>query len=975
MKVEPTTQVSSTSTKNKFKKRKKSSSISSASSQNEEEEEEVDNKNDTSDDGMIEDDDDNNASEGEIEEDEEICDESTIKKSKTKKSAANNNSSHRHHRDKQENTNKKHKKVSKKHHRSSKNNGSTANDENNKNEEIEEKKINLKTNNNKSKTNKKTKQSSNASDNESVDEQSTGATESSLSTSNSSTPISSGISSSEEDEVEEKPKKFKSMNEDEECENGKSKLNSEVNKLKSKYKQVSKEIKQVKAKIKQIKRSGEHTDKIKKYLKRKLKLESKSIEYKSKLNAILAKKHHQSNKNKTKTKKNIEVEEEEEEGEEIDDEEECEENADDDIKQDNEDEEDLKQHHRRSKHRHSKKSENSKHSRHHHRKHKKHSKSIESNNDEINNVNSEMKQVPPPQPQLKIPYPVLNDKREMSVIVKILEDKRSNMSKVHEDAANSLSNPNLETNVREKLRVLQSTINLQLSRLDRQIEYVHMNIEINQLKAQKILNEKEKRRLEESIKEMNTTHSFMKDENKRFIRQHELNQHLEQQKQQQPQQIKQTEEQPIGKLDEQLKQQQKSLSKQSMYHLGNYSYYNNNYPDSQQSPNSNASNSPSMQSHFANLRTTSHQSEYLSNILPTPSVSSSSLPINYYRNVPPPVIPQSPMSATTPQQTQLQASKQYPTNSSTTISSRPSMYASKPTTPPPQSSLGKQHPGSGPIKSQSSTGQPSLAPHYTSPPQLSSNKPGYGTALEHKQVYSLDNRYNTSGAPPPGNFMPNRSLNKMSQPPGIRPQIPPSRMPINQKPSMQHHPLSPSSSPHNLHSPPPQPNMPGGQMPQFTPAQISQFSAMMSQFANNFSTSSSSQPGAFNSAFNQSQYGNQPPQNQLRRGPSFNDEPLLPNPPDLMPADFEMFFKALGTCFNNYQMPQNMNFNNMNPNAFMSMMTNMMNMNPNFMNMMSGIMPPQQQSSINNGAIKPQSRFNNNNSNINLQQNKRIKRN
>ena len=101
----------------------------------------------------------------------------------------------------------------------------------------------------------------------------------------------------------------------------------------------------------------------------------------------------------------------------------------------------------------------------------------------------EFKKSPPPSNQVKIPYPVLNDKREMTLIKEILEEKQQNLSSMLNktrqtlDQNKAISNSQEEHDKLTRLKNLQETIRVQLQRLNKQLEYAKLNLEIHNLES------------------------------------------------------------------------------------------------------------------------------------------------------------------------------------------------------------------------------------------------------------------------------------------------------------------------------------------------------------------------------------------------------------------------------------------------------------------------------------------------------------
>lgn len=131
---------------------------------------------------------------------------------------------------------------------------------------------------------------------------------------------------------------------------------------------------------------------------------------------------------------------------------------------------------------------------------------------------------------IKLPYPVLNDKRDMNVIFEILKEKHQNLSAMYEKTCASLQNQIDDKEAeakRAKIKNLQENIKLQLSRLNRQIEYVKLNIEIQKLskcfdlEQDKEVKDKLRRKLSDLSKQNENLLSMMKEANRKFLKQHQ----------------------------------------------------------------------------------------------------------------------------------------------------------------------------------------------------------------------------------------------------------------------------------------------------------------------------------------------------------------------------------------------------------------------------------------------------------------------
>ena len=150
----------------------------------------------------------------------------------------------------------------------------------------------------------------------------------------------------------------------------------------------------------------------------------------------------------------------------------------------------------------------------------------------------------PSTPVAKLPYPVLNDKREMSLIKNILREKQRGLTEMYEKTLASL-NASDESEAgednddgeqkRTRLRNLHENIKLQLTRLNRQIDYVKVNLEVDELsrivagmEANPAADYAEIARLNKRLVDLNNQREDllveMQDANRRFLKQHEQQQ-------------------------------------------------------------------------------------------------------------------------------------------------------------------------------------------------------------------------------------------------------------------------------------------------------------------------------------------------------------------------------------------------------------------------------------------------------------------
>lgn len=124
----------------------------------------------------------------------------------------------------------------------------------------------------------------------------------------------------------------------------------------------------------------------------------------------------------------------------------------------------------------------------------------------------------------KMPYPVLNDKRDINTIFNILKDKQVHLEQMLEQTLYTLNNHNEPTNRDKFLRLqnLEENIRLQLSRLMRQIDYIKWSIDLR--KFEKILESAPtsntgltRKRIFDINEQIEQIHAFMNAENLKYL--------------------------------------------------------------------------------------------------------------------------------------------------------------------------------------------------------------------------------------------------------------------------------------------------------------------------------------------------------------------------------------------------------------------------------------------------------------------------
>jgi hypothetical protein len=95
--------------------------------------------------------------------------------------------------------------------------------------------------------------------------------------------------------------------------------------------------------------------------------------------------------------------------------------------------------------------------------------------------------------KVKLPYPVLNDKRDKNIIIDILLDKKVNLEGMLEQTLRTFQNLGKDSNERNqfdeekeikarRLKSLEENIRMQLTRLKKQIDYISWSIDLDKIK-------------------------------------------------------------------------------------------------------------------------------------------------------------------------------------------------------------------------------------------------------------------------------------------------------------------------------------------------------------------------------------------------------------------------------------------------------------------------------------------------------------
>jgi hypothetical protein len=130
---------------------------------------------------------------------------------------------------------------------------------------------------------------------------------------------------------------------------------------------------------------------------------------------------------------------------------------------------------------------------------------------------------------LKLPYPVLNDKRELSIIQSILSEKQRHLNEMLEQTMIKLTKYQNDSQTNDqheqqqrlfRLKQLEDNIKMQLNRLNRQLDYVKFSLELARMtKHSSIVDPNTERIMNDLNKQVQSLFNFMKDSNDRFIKQ------------------------------------------------------------------------------------------------------------------------------------------------------------------------------------------------------------------------------------------------------------------------------------------------------------------------------------------------------------------------------------------------------------------------------------------------------------------------
>lgn len=199
---------------------------------------------------------------------------------------------------------------------------------------------------------------------------------------------------------------------------------------------------------------------------------------------------------------------------------------------------------------------------------------------------------------LKIPYPILNDKRDLKTIMSILKDKQVHLNQMLEQTLSTLDNLEHERNSSKtnrddlesrftRLKHLEENIKVQLTRLTRQIDYINYSLDINKIKKilkkcetmdkHSILDEMNldynqldqlKRKMIEQTKKVEHLLTLMKDANRRF-----LNQQEQQLKHQHHNEIKEKPRKSSESINYEAYSSEKNAGSDAAQPVLNFSYY------------------------------------------------------------------------------------------------------------------------------------------------------------------------------------------------------------------------------------------------------------------------------------------------------------------------------------------------------------------------------------------------------------------
>jgi hypothetical protein len=136
-----------------------------------------------------------------------------------------------------------------------------------------------------------------------------------------------------------------------------------------------------------------------------------------------------------------------------------------------------------------------------------------------------IQQQPQAQTVLKLPFPVLNDKRDFQTILKTLETKYSELQNKKEanrksiDSFSSFTSDKklMEKNEQmvDKLKQLDKSISLLIQRLVKQMDYLKLSLNLESIKKRNLMSDSETiSRMSHTLGEM---FNYMKNENKEYI--------------------------------------------------------------------------------------------------------------------------------------------------------------------------------------------------------------------------------------------------------------------------------------------------------------------------------------------------------------------------------------------------------------------------------------------------------------------------
>jgi hypothetical protein len=127
---------------------------------------------------------------------------------------------------------------------------------------------------------------------------------------------------------------------------------------------------------------------------------------------------------------------------------------------------------------------------------------------------------------LKFPYPVLNDKRDLNTILTILTEKENEFARKMKHTKASYKKSN-DTKRKEKLKTFYKNIKEQTAKIEKQIEYIKINIKIKKIeKLREKKNEKDykKEQYDELTGQLSRLTFFMKEANHSFLNESKLQQ-------------------------------------------------------------------------------------------------------------------------------------------------------------------------------------------------------------------------------------------------------------------------------------------------------------------------------------------------------------------------------------------------------------------------------------------------------------------